>query len=97
RPHPLSLHDALPISDEFGSMTEDDFYRSVNHVEPSLIRVDADEVTYNFHIIIRFELEQELIEGRVEVAEMPEWFDAKMDEYLGRSEEHTSELQSPCK
>jgi len=75
------LQEAFP--DEFGSMTEDDFYRSVNHVEPSLIRVDADEVTYNFHIIIRFELEQELIEGRVEVAEMPAWFDAKMDEYLG--------------
>jgi carboxypeptidase Taq len=75
------LQQAFPA--EFGSLSEDDFYRSVNHVEPSLIRVDADEVTYNFHIIIRFELEQELIDGRIEVSEMPAWFDAKMEEYLG--------------
>jgi carboxypeptidase Taq len=75
------LQEAFPA--EFGSMSEDDFYRSVNHVEPSLIRVDADEVTYNFHIILRFELEQALIDGQVEVAEMPGWFDAKMHEYLG--------------
>jgi carboxypeptidase Taq len=68
---------------DFGSMSEDDFYSSVNHVEPSLIRVDADEVTYNFHIILRFELEQALIDGQVQVAEMPDWFNAKMDEYLG--------------
>jgi carboxypeptidase Taq len=75
------LQEAFP--DEFGSMSEDDFYRSVNRVEPSLIRVDADEVTYNFHIILRFELEQALIDGHAQVAEMPEWFNAKMDEYLG--------------
>jgi carboxypeptidase Taq len=48
-----------------------------------LIRVDADEVTYNFHIILRFELEQALIDGQVQVAELPEWFNAKMDDYLG--------------
>jgi carboxypeptidase Taq len=75
------LQQAFPA--EFGSMGEDDFIRSVNHVEPSLIRVDADEVTYNFHIILRFELEQALIDGQVQVAELPEWFNAKMDEYLG--------------
>jgi carboxypeptidase Taq len=75
------LQKAFP--DEFGSMSEDDFYRSVNRVEPSLIRVDADEVTYNFHIILRFELEQALIDGQVQVAEMPEWFNARMEEYLG--------------
>jgi carboxypeptidase Taq len=75
------LQEAFP--EHLGSTSEEDFYRSVNHVEPSLIRVDADEVTYNFHIILRFELEQELIEGRVSIAEMPAWFDAKMDEYLG--------------
>jgi carboxypeptidase Taq len=68
---------------EFGSISEDDFYDSVNRVEPSLIRVDADEVTYNFHIILRFELEQALIDGQVQVPEMPDWFNAKMDEYLG--------------
>jgi carboxypeptidase Taq len=75
------LQEAFP--EQFRSMSEDDFYRSVNHVEPSLIRVDADEVTYNFHIILRFELEQALIDGQLDVAEMPGWFDGKMEEYLG--------------
>ena len=68
---------------DFASVDEETFWRTINRVEPSLIRVDADEVTYNFHIILRFELEQELIDGRLAVADMPAWFDAKLDEYLG--------------
>jgi carboxypeptidase Taq len=75
------LQETFPV--EFGSTSEDDFYRSVNRLEPSLIRVDADEVTYNFHIITRFELEQDLIDGRLAVADMPEAFNGKLDEYLG--------------
>ena len=55
------LQEAFP--EHFASLSEDDFYRVTNRVEPSLIRVDADEVSYNLHIILRFELEQELIEG----------------------------------
>ena len=58
-------------------------YRAVNRVRPSLIRVEADEVTYGLHIILRFELEQELIEGRVAVAELPQVWNARMHEYLG--------------
>jgi carboxypeptidase Taq len=75
------LQQAFP--DEFGALAEDDFYGSVNRLEPSLIRVDADEVTYNFHIITRFELEQDLIDGRLEVKDLPGAFDAKIEGYLG--------------
>ena len=59
------------------------FYRAINRVSPSLIRVDADEVTYGLHVIIRFELELELLEGRLSVAELPEAWNAKYKEYLG--------------
>lgn len=59
------------------------FYRAINKVEPSLIRVEADEVTYNLHIFLRFELEQKLLEGRLALADLPQAWNAKMEEYLG--------------
>jgi carboxypeptidase Taq len=59
------------------------FYRAINRVEPSLIRVEADEVTYNLHIIIRFEMELGLLEGRISVADAPDAWNAKYEEYLG--------------
>ena len=52
-------------------------------VAPSLIRVEADELTYNLHIMVRFEIELEVIEGRVQVEELPEIWNAKIQEYLG--------------
>ncbi|GAA5534850.1 carboxypeptidase M32 [Deinococcus aluminii] len=58
-------------------------YRAVNRVSPSLIRVEADEVTYNFHVMLRFELELALLEGRLKVHELPEAWNARMQEYLG--------------
>ncbi len=61
----------------------DTFYRALNKVEPSLIRVEADEVTYNLHIFLRFELEQELLAGQLSVADLPQAWNAKMEEYLG--------------
>jgi carboxypeptidase Taq len=61
----------------------DDFYRAVNHVQPSFIRVDADEVTYGLHVIIRFELEQELISGELTTAELPGAWNARYAAYLG--------------
>ena len=60
-----------------------DWYRSVNWVEPSLIRVEADEATYNLHIILRFELEQELLADSVELEELPEVWNQRMRDYLG--------------
>ena len=59
------------------------FYRAVNRVRPSSIRVEADEVTYNLHIFLRFELENDLLEGKVRVADLPAAWNAKMEEYLG--------------
>ena len=59
------------------------FYRSVNRVRPSLIRVEADEVTYNLHIMLRFEIELGLLDGSLQVDDLPEIWNAKMQEYLG--------------
>lgn len=61
----------------------DRFYRAINRVAPSCIRVEADEVTYNLHIILRYEMENELLEGRLSVADAPEAWNARMREYLG--------------
>jgi carboxypeptidase Taq len=74
------LQEALP---QFANVDEEAFYRAVNKVHPSLIRIDADEVTYNMHIILRFELEQELIDGKLDLNDLPEAWNARMDEYLG--------------
>ena len=63
----------------------DDILPHVHHVERGLIRVDADEVTYPLHVILRFELEQDLVAGRLEVVDLPEAWDAKMQAYLGLS------------
>ncbi|HYY04085.1 MAG TPA: carboxypeptidase M32 [Gaiellaceae bacterium] len=68
---------------QLSAVDEEAFYRGVNKVHPSLIRIDADEVTYNMHIILRFELEQELIEGRIDLRDLPAEWNARMDEYLG--------------
>ena len=61
----------------------EEFYRAVNSVKPSLIRVEADEVTYGLHVILRFELEQELVDGRLELAALPDAWNERMFEYLG--------------
>jgi len=63
--------------------TEDDVYRYFNVVKPSLIRVDADELTYNFHIILRYELEKKLIGGDVAVSDVPSLWNDMMEEYVG--------------
>ncbi|HNU23089.1 MAG TPA: carboxypeptidase M32 [Mesotoga sp.] len=67
----------------FRSVSLGDFYRAVNNVKPSLIRIEADEVTYNFHIMVRFELEEALMKGDLKVSELPAAWNAKMREYLG--------------
>lgn len=67
----------------FTSIELEDFYRAINSVMPSLIRTESDEVTYNLHIIIRFEIEKELIEGTLEVKDVPQVWNRKYKEYLG--------------
>ncbi|WP_378947515.1 carboxypeptidase M32 [Mesorhizobium sp. ANAO-SY3R2] len=63
----------------------DEILPYVHHVERGLIRVAADEVTYPLHVILRYELEQELVSGRLSVSDLPEAWDAKMRDYLGLS------------
>lgn len=58
-------------------------YRALNEIRPSLIRVEADEVTYNLHIILRFELEQDLLNGKLAVKDAPDAWNSKMKAYLG--------------
>jgi carboxypeptidase Taq len=59
------------------------FYRAINKVEPSLIRVNADEATYNLHIMLRLELEIGMVKGTIAIKDLPEIWNAKMEEYLG--------------
>jgi carboxypeptidase Taq len=69
--------------EQLGGVELERFLAGVNRVKPSLIRIKADEVTYGMHIILRFELEQDLIHGRVAVADLPEVWNERMHEYLG--------------
>jgi carboxypeptidase Taq len=67
----------------FDDVPLEDFHRALNKVQPSLRRVDADELTYCLHIILRFELERDMLSGAVSLKDLPEAFDAKMRDYLG--------------
>jgi carboxypeptidase Taq len=68
---------------QLGKVSVDHFYKAINRVTPSLIRVEADEVTYCLHIILRFELEMDLINGTLEVADLPDAWRAKTKEIFG--------------
>jgi carboxypeptidase Taq len=68
---------------QLGSVSLDEFYRAVNKVEPSLIRTDADEVTYDLHVILRFDFELALLEGSLEVRNLPEAWGERMKSDLG--------------
>jgi len=76
-----TLQAELPA--QFADVSLETFHRALNRVHPSLTRGDADEVTYGLHVILRFELERELLAGRLDLRELPAAFDAKMREYLG--------------
>ncbi len=77
--YPL-LKERLPFLKGYG---EEDIYKYFNIVRPSLIRVDADEVTYNFHIALRYEIEKGLIAGKLDVSDLPSLWNDFMDKYLG--------------
>jgi len=68
---------------QLDGVSDEAFYRAINRVRPSYIRVEADEVTYNLHIFLRFEMENLMLEGKVRIADLPELWNAKMVEYLG--------------
>ncbi|MDF1609004.1 carboxypeptidase M32 [Hoeflea sp. YIM 152468] len=85
--NPAFWHFALPQVDAHlkESWTIEDLLPHVHQVRRGKIRVDADEVTYPLHVILRYELEQDLLSGRVEVKDVPDAWDAKMQESLGIS------------
>ena len=68
---------------EFAALDSETLFRVLNRVSPSLIRIEADEATYSLHIVLRFELEQELLDGQLSVADLPEAWNARVREYLG--------------
>ncbi len=68
---------------QFADVEPSAFARALNHVEPSLIRVEADEVTYNLHVIIRFEMEKQMVNGEVDVNSLPRLWNERYQEYLG--------------
>ncbi|MBX9588957.1 MAG: carboxypeptidase M32 [Hyphomonadaceae bacterium] len=78
--YPL-LRDAFP--DHFKTVPLETFYRAINRVERSLIRTDADEVTYNLHVMLRFDLELDLLEGRLKVKDLPEAWRARFTADFG--------------
>jgi carboxypeptidase Taq len=78
--YPL-LQATFPAQLEGVSM--EDFHRAVNKVQPSFIRTEADEATYNLHVMLRFELELSLIQDELDLSELPEIWNEKMREYLG--------------
>jgi carboxypeptidase Taq len=68
---------------QLGDVDLEAWYRTINRVQPSLIRIKADEITYNMHIILRFELEQDLLSGSVPIGDLPSIWSERMHEYLG--------------
>jgi carboxypeptidase Taq len=75
------LRQAFP--EQLGAVDGESLYRAANRVEPSLIRMEADELTYNLHIVLRFELELEIFEDQLALAELPEAWNARTRDYLG--------------
>jgi len=71
------------FAEALGAVDEQSFYSAINEVTPSLIRVEADEATYDLHIIIRFELEQSLLDGSLSVDDLPQAWNDKYEQYLG--------------
>jgi carboxypeptidase Taq len=69
--------------EQLGGVDLERFHAGIHAVKPGLIRIQADEVCYGMHVMLRFELEQEIVEGRVELRDLPQRWDEKMWEYLG--------------
>ncbi len=79
--HFPKLQETFPT--QLGNATAEDFYLAINKVQPSFIRVEADELTYNFHIILRFELEQAMLNGEIAAKALPDAWNTKMEALLG--------------
>jgi carboxypeptidase Taq len=82
------MHFLLPLlrkhfPGQLRGATPESFYRAINRVTPSAVRVEADEVTYNLHIVLRYELEKGLIAGDIRITELPALWNERMRYYLG--------------
>lgn len=69
--------------DQLGGVDLDTFYKAINKVQPSFIRVEADEATYNLHIMLRFELETEMVAGKLNIADLPEAWNERFEAFFG--------------
>lgn len=76
---------------QFEHVTLDDFYRGINESKPSLIRIEADELTYPLHIMVRYEIEKALFSGELEVKDLPNVWNRKYKDYLGVVPENDAE------
>ena len=83
------LQQAFPS--QLGNTDIETFYRAINKVHPSFIRVEADEVTYNLHIMLRFEIEKEILAGSINIAHLDDIWNERMREYLGITPPNSSE------
>ncbi|MGM9452347.1 carboxypeptidase M32 [Legionella bozemanae] len=83
------LHFLVPIAQKYfkdvENITEENIFYHFTKVQPGLIRVDADEVTYPLHVILRYEIEQKLFASEINIADLPEIWDSSMQKYLGLS------------
>ena len=68
---------------QFDDMSVDEFYDAINESKPSFIRIEADELTYPLHVMVRYELEKELFDGTLQVKDLPAAWNDKMEAYLG--------------
>lgn len=71
------------FNDQLGDISLDTFYRGINKVSRSLVRVDADELTYNLHVMLRFDLELEMLEGNLAIRDLPDAWHARYESDLG--------------
>lgn len=79
----LILKKITELFPELKNIKEEDFYKLINEVKPSPIRIEADELTYILHIVIRYEIEKDLIEGKLSVEDLPKVWNEKYKDYLG--------------
>lgn len=72
-------------------MSVDEFYDAINESKPSFIRIEADELTYPLHVMVRYELEKELFDGTLQVKDLPAAWNDKMEAYLGIRPENNAQ------
>lgn len=77
------IKDLRSLNPKFKDLDVEDFYDFLNHVKPSLIRVEADEITYHYHILIRYEIERALLAGEIDTKEAPQYWNKAYEKYLG--------------